>query len=275
MDELLKPISKKNILEPGTIVRRIGSGKDQQGSFLEFDENYNMILVNIIDMKSGSLLASEGVLKPQEGDKLYYYPTTFSSSTETQKAMKIIKEWPLYKKHDVLQDKIVNFISISFAPEQIINLSKTESLNLVFVPVQQKFRIGRFNERRNLTRVCNDGFMLWLEAMNTGKHITYLAMITHIKNRGPRFYSAGAKAHDKTAKQLLEEAYKFDPTHGGQIKAAGVEKGKKHFIVDAGSQYMGLGVKTPLSVAAIVTDALKKTYPEFVFTPVEGQGAVG
>src|SRR4030042_3717543 len=184
MDDLLKPLEKKKNIEPGTIVRRIGSGKDQQGSFLEFDENYNMILVNIIDMKSGSLLASEGVLKPQERDKLYYYPTTFSSSTETQKAMKIIKEWPLYKKHDVLQDKIVNFISISFAPEQIINLSKTESLNLVFVPVQQKFRIGRFNERRNLTRVCNDAFMLWLEAMKTGKHKTYFAIKTHIKNRG-------------------------------------------------------------------------------------------
>jgi hypothetical protein len=274
MDELLKPLSKKNILEPGTIIRRIGSGKDQQGSFLEFDESYNMILVNIIDMKTGSLLASEGVLKPQEGDKLYYYPTTFSSSSATQQALKIIKEWPLYKKHEVLQDKIINFISISYSPEQIINLSKTESLNLVFVPVQQKFRIGRFNERRNMARVCNDGFMLWLEAMNTGKHITYLAMITHIKNRPPRFYSAGDKSHDKTAKQLGAEAYKFDPTHGGQIKAAGVEKGKKHFIVDAGSQYMGLGVRTPLSVATVVTDTLKKIYPEFVFTPVEGQGAV-
>ena len=274
MDELLKPISKKNILEPGTIIRRIGSGKDQQGSFLEFDENYNMILVNIIDMKSGSLLASEGVLKPQEGDKLYYYPTTFSSSGETQKAMKIIKAWPLYKKHEALQDEIVNFISISYSPEQIINLSKTDSLNLVFVPVQQKFRIGRFGERRNMARVCNDVFMLWLEAMNIGKNITYLATITHLKNRVPQFYSIGAKSHDKTAKRLQEEAYKFDPTHGGQIKAAGFEKGKKHFIVDAGSQYMGLGVKTPLSVATVVTDALKKTYPEFIFTPVEGQGAV-
>jgi hypothetical protein len=117
--------------------------------------------------------------------------------------------------------------------------------------------------------------MLWLEAMNIGKNITYLAIITHLKNRVPQFYSAGAKSHDKTAKQLQEEAYRFDPTHGGQIKAAGLEKGKKHFIVDAGSQYMGLGVKTPLSVSTIVADALKKTYPEFIFTPVEGQGAVG
>jgi len=51
MEPMLKPLNTKDGLEPGTIVRCICNGKDQQGSFLEFDDTYNMILANIIDMQ--------------------------------------------------------------------------------------------------------------------------------------------------------------------------------------------------------------------------------
>ncbi len=275
MDTVLKPLNIKDSLEPGTIIRRIGTEKDQQGSFLEFDEKYNMILANIIDMKSGNLVASEAVLKPQQNDKLYYYSSSFASSPVSEKAVKIITGWPLYKNNADLQEQIMNFISLSYAPEQVIEMSKNDSLHLLFIPVQQKFRIGRFSERRNLERVSNDVFMLWLESVNPGRHITYLARVVQQKNQEPRFYSAGTKTHEKTAAQLASEIYKFDPTHGGHIRLEGMKKGKRHFIVDAGSKYMGLGVKTPLHVSEVVVDALRETYQEFEFTPVEGQKALG
>lgn len=271
---MLKPLNMKDNLEPGTIIRRIGNGKDQQGSFLEFDEKYNMILANIIDMNAGHLVASEAVLKPQQNDKLYYYASSFDSSPVSEKAMKIITTWPLYKKHIELQDKIINFISLSYAPEQVLEMSKNDTLHLLFIPVQQKFRIGRFTERRSMDRICNDVFMLWLESINKDKHIMYLARIVEQKNQVPLFYSAGTKTHEKTATQLNSEIYKFDSTHGGHIKAAGMKKGKRHFIVDAGSKYMGLGVKTPLHVSEFVANALRETYHEFEFTPTEGQGAL-
>jgi hypothetical protein len=273
MDTMLKPLSIKDNLEPGTIIRRIGNGKDQQGSFLEFDEDFNMILTNIIDMKAGHLVASEAVLKPQQNDKLYYYPSRFDKGPVSEKAMKIITAWPLYKKHAELQDKILNFIGLSYTPEQIIDMSKNDMLHLLFIPVQQKFRIGRFNERRNMERVCNEVFLLWLES-NNDKHITYLARIAHSKDQMPLFYSAGTKTHEKTAAQLRSEIYTFDPTHGGHIKPAGMKGGKRHFLVDAGSKYMGLGVKTPMHVSEVVADALRETYHELEFTPVEGQGAL-
>jgi len=275
MDSTLKPLNNiKEGLEPGTIIRRIGNGKDQQGSFLEFDENYNMILANIIDLQTGHLVANEAVLKPRQNDKLYYYESSFDSSPVSDKAMKVITTWPLYKKHVELQEKIVNFISIAYTPEQVMEMSRTDTLHLLFIPVQQKFRIGRFNERRNMERVCNDVFMLWLESVSKDKHITYLARIVEQKHLTPLFYSAGTKTHEKTAAQLRSEIYKFDPTHGGHIKAAGLKKGKRHFIVDAGSKYMGLGTKTPLHVSEFVADALRETYLEFEFTPTEGQGAL-
>lgn len=275
MDELLKPLPPLKKLEPGTILRRIGNGKDQQGSFLEYDDDGNYILINIIDMKNGALAALEGVLKPREGDTLYYYASSFTTSRNAEKALTIVREWPLFKDHAKLRQQILNFVTIAYVPEQIIEMSKKDSLSLLFVPIQERFRIGRFTERRNPERVCNETFMLWLESLHTGNHITYLALILQQKHHIPRFYSIGTKPHEETAKLLMDEAFNFSPTHGGHMKAAGFEDGKKHFIVDAGSNFLGRGVKTPLHVSQAVAAGLKKVYPEFEFTPLEGRGAFG
>jgi hypothetical protein len=45
--------------------------------------------------------------------------------------------------------------------------------------------------------------------------------------------------------------------------------------VGVGCNYPGLGVKTPLSVTRLISNALKTVYPEFEFTPLEGCGAKG
>ncbi len=275
MDDLLKPLTQSKKIEPGTILRRIGNGKDQQGSFLEYDDEGNFILINIIDMKTGSLAALEGVLRPREGDKIFYCTSSFATSPAAEKALKIVREWPLFKNHARIQQQILNFVTLAYIPEQIIEMSKKDSLSFLFVPIQERFRIGRFTERRNPERVCNEAFMLWLESLHTGNHITYLALIMQQKHHVPRFYSAGTKPHEETAKLLMDEAFNFSPTHGGHLKSSGFEKGKKHFIVDAGSNYLGRGVKTPLHVSEAVAAGLKKVYPEFEFTPLAGRGAFG
>ena len=46
-------------------------------------------------------------------------------------------------------------------------------------------------------------------------------------------------------------------------------------IVDAGSDYIGRGIKTSHSDAKKVTDVLNEFYSDFVFTPVTGRGAFG
>lgn len=275
MDDLLKPLTKRTRPAPGTIIRRIGGGKDQQGSFLEFDDDGNFILLNIIDMTRGSLAALEGVLKPQKDDRLYYYETGFTTGPAADRALTLVREWPLYKKSPLLRQQIENFVTITFVPEQIIEWAKKDMLSFLFVPIQERFRIGRFTERRNPERVCNETFMLWLQSLSAGNHITYLALILQQKHHVPRFYSIGTKPHEETAKLLMDEAFNFAPTHGGHIKAAGFIDGKKHFLVDAGSNYLGRGVKTPLHVSEAVAAGLKKVYPEFEFTPKEGRGAFG
>jgi hypothetical protein len=273
MDKTLKPIKTIKNLEPGTIIRRISDSKDQQGSFLKFDEEHNMILANIIDMATGTLIANEAVLKSQSGDKIFYYDSSFDDSPLSKKALTIVKEWPLFKEHKNLQDRILSFIRVTWVPEQIVEMSRTRTLQHLFVPLQQRFRIGRFKELRDPDRVCNDTFILWLQSLGEGSHITYLATIPGRSDAVPRFYSTGAKKHEETVKLLHKEKFRFDPTHGGHIRAAGVKSGKKHFNVDAGCNYLGLGVKTPLSVCQLVSNALKSVYPEFEFTPLEGCGA--
>jgi hypothetical protein len=275
MDDQLKPITPGKKLKPGTIIRRIGSNKDQQGSFLEYDEDKNYILVNIIDMKKGSLVAMEGVLKPRKGDRIFCCESSFLKSTASDKALKIVKDWPLYKNHARLQQQIINFVITAYYPKQILDFSKKDSLSFLFVPIQERFRIGRFTERRNPERVCNETFVLWLESLQRGNHITYLTLIMQQKHHIPRFYSAGTRPHEETAKLLKDEPFNFSPTHGGHIKAVGLKDEKKHFIVDAGSNFLGRGIKTPMHVSEAVTAGLKKVYPEFEFTAVEGRGAFG
>jgi hypothetical protein len=276
MDKLLKPLTKKKKLGPGVIIRRLGGGKDQQGSFLEYDRDGNLILINIIDMKAGSLYASRGILRPKPEDKLYYYASGFSKKNPAaEKAFGIIKKWPLFQKHRDIQQQILNFISITYVPEQIIDMSKKNAMAAVFVPIQEEFRIGRFSERRNPQRLCNETFLRWLDSLQKGNHITYVALTFQQKQPVPLFYSIGTKPHEETTKVLRSEHFNFPPNQGGHIKAMGMKEGKKHFLVDAGSTFFGRGIHTPLHVSEEVVRGLKKVYPELEFTPVRGRGAFG
>lgn len=275
MDSLLKPIAECKNLEPGTIIRRIGKERDQQGSFLRYDEGHNMVLANVIDMADGTLVANEAVLKPRSDDAIYFYASSFGDSPSAEKALDIVKGWPFFKEHPEFQDRIMSFVRVAFVPEQILEMSRKQTLQHLFVPIQQRLRVGRFREQRSPERVCNDLFILWLESVEEGSHVTYLAHIPQKEDEAALFYSSGTRTHEETAKFLRNEIFAFDPTHGGHIRAAGVKKGKKHFNVDAGCSYLGLGVKTPLGVSKTVTAALQSAYPEFEFTALKGCEALG
>lgn len=262
-------------LEQGIIIQRIGAEKHQQGCFFSHDEFRNLILINILDMRTGSLYALKGVLKPQPEDNIYFFPTTFRNSPVAKKALAIVSEWTLYKKHPELQKQIINFVSITYVPEQIMAFQEKVMLQFLFIPIQQMFRIGRFKERRDPERVCIESFLLWLESLNSGDHITYIAQVMQQKSYRAKFYSAGTIPHESTVEKLKGEIYNFNPTHGGHIKADGFKNGKKHFIIDAGSNFLGRGVKTPLHVSKHIAESMKKLYPDFEFTPLDGRGAFG
>ena len=274
-EELLIPVGKDETLEPMTVVRRIGADKDQQGLFTRYDDDGGMILVHVTDPSKGEFVAEAGILRLKKGDRLFRYATSFAKSHFSAEALEYVRAWPLYIKHPELQSAIEQFVSTAFVPEQILTMRRLSRMPMLFIPIQQKFKIGRFEEKVDWNKQRKDIFRAALEALEPGEHMTYLAQIPQTQSSSPLFYSAGTKPHYETHMCLLGEPYAFNPSHGGHILCDAKKGEKKRFIVDAGSQYKGKGVKTPLRVAQEVTTALSKTYPACEFVPIEGRGAFG
>jgi hypothetical protein len=281
---MLTKFIKENILihlppgagiQPGTVLVRKGSTKEQQGCFSHYNEDKNLVLINVLDLKEKSYIAREGVLKPEDSDSMFAYITSFRKNPNSHKALKIIREWSLFKTNEFIQEDILRFVRTTYVPEQILELKELDDLSTLFVPIQQVFRIGRFKERRDGIRVCIDRFGQWLESLNKGDHITYLSKVIKGSGDRPMFYSIGTKPHQEVEKYLKSEEFNFIPTHGGHIKCIGVMSNKKQFHVDAGSNYIGRGIKTTLSVAEDVAKGLNRTYPSYLFIPLEGRGAFG
>lgn len=259
----------------GTIVGRVNNSKNQQGCFVRQNSDGALELINVIDINEGTLFASEGLLQPEKGDHVFYYKSTFKNSPCSKDAIEIVRQWALYKKNPNLHQAIERFVVTTFVPEQLLQWKKEDTLIKLFVPIQQKFRIGRFKERRNPDRICKDDFKWWLDSLNKGDHLTYVARILHQRGYKPKFFSAGTRPHQVTESILYEKTYSFKITHAGHIRMVGIKGGKKHFLVDVGSNYIGRGAKAPFHVAEDIVKSLEKVYPDYFYTPVAGRAAFG
>jgi len=271
---IIEAVKNPEMLSTGTVIRRISRDKDQQGRFTRFDENGGLVVVNVVDMSSSSFLTEAGIIRPSRKDKLFCYTTSFGKSMKSSEAMEILTSWPLYRKNTGLRISMEYFFVSSFTPEHILYLKKNGMLDAVFVPMQQKLKIGRYTETVNWDTVRKEKFSYQLSSLKPGDHITYLALIPQTSSYRPKFYSIGTKPHEEIQMSLRTEAFNFKPTHGGHIKAEKIDSGVV-FYVDAGSSYLGKGVKTKLETAENVVKALRREYSEFRFIPVEGRGAFG
>ncbi len=275
MKNLLKKLDDTSVLTMGTIIRRISDAKDQQGAYIQTDDEGNYVLMNVIDMKKGELAATEGLLRPAEGDEIFYYESSFKKSPKAKEAVDVIKSWSLFKQSEALQASILQFVATAFIPEQVLQWKKDENLTMLFVPIQQKFRIGKFRERRSPDRICTETFKWWLETLPDGDIITYVGLILEVKSAIPKFFTSGTRPHVVTESNLMETGFGFKPNVGGHIKAEKSGTGKMRFLVDAGSDHLGRGVKTPLHTAERVAAALEDLYRDCIFTPLAGRGAFG
>jgi len=257
-----------------SIIRRMNKEKVQQGVFTGMDDSGGYILVNVIDIADSSYLADAGIIRPAKGDTLYRFTTSFSSSKNSAAAMEILEAWALYIKHPEFQKPMTEFMKTSFTPEHILYLKKTDSLNTLFIPMQQKLKIGRFRETVNPEVIRKERFKEQLKNLKAGDHITYIAMIPQTSTYDPKFYSIGTKPHEETHLSLRSESFNFKPTHGGHIKAEKKGDGMIYYV-DAGSNYIGKGVKTKLETAESVAKAMSREYSAYRFIPLEGRGAFG
>lgn len=271
---IIEEITDYSVLKPGKAIRRINDLKDQQGHFTGFDNTGGLILINVVDLSSSDFLTEAGVIRPSDGDRIFFYTTSFSKNKKSSDAMEILMTWPLYKKNPDLQSPMESFFTLSFSPDHILYLGKNDMLDTVFIPIQKKMKIGRFVELINWDVIRKEKFHSHLKALNPGEHITYLALVPPSISYSPKFYSIGTKPHEETHISLRSEGFNFKPTHGGHIRADKNESGIFYYV-DAGSNFIGKGIKTRLETAETVTRALKKEYRDYIFIPLEGRGAFG
>ena len=277
MPDYLQEISDFKSLEAGTVVRRVLGDKDQQGAFIKLtDEQDGLILAEVLDLKAGEYLAEAGIVRPAPDQKLYAHKSRFDGSPTANEALEIVKSWVLFRDTPALQQDILNFVQMAFSPDQLLAWKKEDSLKFVFVPVQQRFKIGRFKEKIDYDKVRTERFQQQLAALNSGKHMTYIAFIPREGSHMPMFYSAGTKPHLESIKLLEREPYSFRPNHGGHIKCVSEEPGQpKRFLVDAGSNDLGAGMNTSLATAEMIVENMLALYKDYEYKPVPGRDAFG
>jgi hypothetical protein len=266
----------ENGMEPaeGSIIRRVNETKDQQGQFTGFDGGGGFIIINVVDMINSAFLAEAGIIKATKEDTLFCYTTTFTKSAKKSAAREVLTTWPLYVKNPDLRFPMEQFFTSSFSPEHILYMKKNNMLDMVFIPLQQKLKIGRYKETVNWDTLRKEKFQARLKELKHGEHMTYIAMIPQTPSYSPKFYSIGTKPHEETQIALRTEGFNFKPTHGGHIKAEQKEENLVYYV-DAGSNFLGKGVKTKLETAEAIVKALRKEHRDFVFIPLEGRGAFG
>ncbi len=272
--KLIKQIKPGEELTSRSILRRLSKGKEQQGGFTGFDDSGGYILVNVIDIAESSYLADAGIIRPTKDDSLFVFTTGFNTTANSAAAMDILASWSLYQKNPELQRPMTEFMKTSFTPEHILYLKKTDSLDTLFIPMQQKLKTGRFRETVNPDALRKERFREQLNRIKPGEHMTYIALIPQTSTYDAKFYSIGTKPHEETHFSLRSESFNFKPTHGGHIKAEKKGDGIIYYV-DAGSNYIGKGVKTKLETAESVVKAMSREYSGYRFIPLEGRSAFG
>lgn len=271
---ILVPVSSDTELTKGTIVRRVSKTKDQQGIFLGPDDSGGIILVNVINMLDISFETEAGILRPSKEDAIYRYTTSFCKDRNSAQAREVLKSWSLYLKNPEQQKAMMTFMENAYAPEQVIDLAKTDNLKYLFIPVQQRFKIGKYEEKVNWNLERKERFTWQINNMRKGDHITYVAFIPQKSSESPLFYSIGTKPHESTMLSLQSEPFNFKPDRGGHILCTDDSAEQKKFLVDAGSNFIGKGHKTSIDTAKEVSRALAASYKSHDFTPVKGRGAL-
>lgn len=270
----LVPVTDPRTLQPGVVLRRIGGGKDQQGQLVEVREG-GLVVAEVVDLNTPAFVAEAGLLTLNAGDLLFAHSDSFKTSSRADQARKTIEEWILFRDTPDLQEAMIKFVEKAYSPSQILDFARNDLMKNVFIPIQQKFKIGRFAEKVNPRVLRVERFRTMLESLADGKHLTYLAFIPGEQITEPMFYSAGTQPHRETVKQLEREIFSFRPNTGGHIKIISPRDEPRRFIVDAGSNELGVGVRTPLSEAEKVADALTELFPEWEFIAVPGRDAYG
>lgn len=258
-----------------TYLIRINNSKIQTGTVESYCDEESLVLKNVINASNNSFFAEEGILKISSTDELYIINSFYNNNPESKKALHLITNWALYVKHANIQKNILSFVKETFPPALINFMKENGELNRIFIPIQQKFKIGKFAPKKNWDLINRKEFKSSLENLLHNDYVTYMGHIPRHGFEKPMFFTTGKISHLETDIRLKDKPYQFSTNCGGNIKFIEEKDNKKYFLVDAGASYKGPGVNATKDDALEVIDYLKKLYPEFHFVPTNGRNAIG
>lgn len=273
-EDFLIRIGSSDKLEKGTHVIHQRGDVVQLGRFDSYTCD-GMVLEDVINLTTADYLAERGLIRTESEDRAWRVDSQWDGSSESNEALSVIRNWSLFAKYPALQKSLLRFVSAAFPPAIINFLAATQSLRAIFVPLQQRFRVGRFSpvakwDEINITRFCDR-----LQNLTTNEYITYMGYLPNGNCDQPLFYSLGTETHLETDLKLKKEPVVHAANCGGNIMLLKEENGSRTFLVDAGSSYKGKGVKASVDEAKDIARHLKKIFPAWRFIPVEGRGAIG
>lgn len=264
-------------LEPGTVVRRVSAEKIQQGRFVKIsDDGRGLVVMDVIDLLTPAYAAEAGIIARGPDDKLFRHRFNFDNSPVAEKALRVVTQSGLYEANKELREQILELVQSSYSPEHILELKREERLNVLFVPVQEKFSIGKYAEKPDWNKIRTELFKEILDGMGDYDHITYVAFVPSDTHHDPMFYSYGTKPHKETMDELAKKPFAFKPNFGGHITIVSkADEVPRKFVVDAGADELGSGIQTSISTAEIVAENLERVYPENEYEAVAGRNAHG
>jgi hypothetical protein len=272
-DLLIRHADARSIKDGTFIMRR--SDSLEQSALLSTQNDGTFFARNIIDLNENEFVAGQGIIHPDTDDEIYEVNSEYGNNSDTSAALAVISRSALFERYESLRDEILTFVQSAFAPKYILFLKKNDALHNIFIPIQQRFRIGRFAVRDKWENLNSERFHKMLDRLIKNEYVTYMGYLPHGTSVKPVFYSLGTETHLETDLNLKKEPFLYTSNCGGNIKLHMVKGDTKYFLVDAGSSYKGNGVKTSLDEAQDVSESLAALYPKHHFIPVEGRGAIG
>lgn len=274
-EEFISKISDIYDISEESFILRITEETAQTGIYRGVTENGCILLSNVVDLKCNMFFANEGILKPDRSGELYHIDSFYCEDIYSEEAISIVKSWVLFQKTPRLQHKILEFVQSTFAPQYILYLKRTDQLTHIFIPIQQYFKIGKYADKSRWEDKNLHTFRSQLDKLIQEEHITYIGHLPEAITDKPVFFSAGNYSHLETDQIFKSKPCLYRSNCGGNIKLSSVTSRRKKFIVDAGASYKGNGVNARKEEATIIASHLRKLYPDYLFEPTAGRGAIG
>ncbi|MBN1501355.1 MAG: hypothetical protein JW982_14440 [Spirochaetes bacterium] len=271
----VRKVESGQIIPDNSYILRINKNTAQLGSFRSYHDENTVILRNVIDLINNEYITDEGILRSDKSDELFLIESCYAKNIQTDKALNMIYNWALFAKYKSYQPGILNFVKTTFSPEFILWAKKEGYLSCIFIPIQQKFKIGRFSQNSRWEDINKIDFKTKLETLTENDYLTYIGYLPQHIIEDPMFYSTGKISHIETDLRLKKAPFLYNSNCGGNIKFLNEKRNARYFLVDAGASYKGKGVNATKEHACDVIAHLKKMYPEFYFLPASGRDALG